>query len=318
MSLTRFSSASFFACSIVVAAGLLARPAHADPKAECIQANTKAQNLRNADQLVEARAQLLICARGVCPGPVRADCTQWLGQVNDSLPTIVLGAKDPEGNDLVQVQVSMDGKLLSRTIDGRALSIDPGAHKLVFEEKGQPPLSRQIVIHEGEKNREIDVRIGTAPKAAPASAPGSAPARSAQSDPAPGPGGAAPPSPSPMPDQPREQHGSTGSTQRTLGLLAGGVGLVGAGVGTVFALKSQSKWNDAKTACGPGCGPGSEAYALNDQSKQAGTLAAISFVAGGALLVTGVVLWLTAPSKESAPAVGAAIGPGRVSVVGRF
>lgn len=309
MSLTRvLSRTSLFAFSIIGATALVVRPAQADPKSECIEANTRAQNLRHADKLVEARTQLLVCAREVCPGPVRSDCTRWLAEVDDSLPTVVLGAKDREGNDLVQVRVSVDGKVVSQSIDGRALPIDPGAHRFRFEEKGEPPVTRQVVIRQGQKNRAVDVTIGTAAEPAPALAV-SQPARR---------GPTPTPASSPAHDQPRAESPSPGSTQRILALVAGGAGVVGAGVGTVFALESQSKWNDAKTACGTGCGPGSRAYALNDQSRRAGTVAVVSFVAGGVLLATGAVLWLTAPSKDRTASVGAVLGPRSVGVVGTF
>lgn len=277
-------------------------------KAECVDAATKAQDLRTADKLVEARTQLLVCARDECPDAVRSDCTRWLGDVNDSIPTVVLGAKSPDGVDIVQADVSIDGKLLAHEIDGRAVSLDPGTHTIRFEVTGKPAVERQVVIRQGQKNREISVTIGEPAKPATPAA--------ALSSYAPPPVETAP-APSPPPERERPP-AETSSSQRTWALVTGGIGIVGVGIGTVFALKSKSKWNDAQTACGSGCGPGSEAYSLNDESKQAGTIAAISFVVGGAALVTGVVLWATAPSSNHRPAVTASIGPGTLNVSGRF
>jgi Protein of unknown function (DUF1566) len=278
------------------ASALLAR---ADVKAECVQAATSAQNLRNRHELMESRAELLVCARKQCPGAVRSDCTRWLAEVNQSLPAVVVGAKDANGSDIVDAALSIDGKPSPRALDGQATSIDPGQHVLRFTAPGNVPVNRTVVIRQGEKNREITVVMVAAdqtarPEPAASTAAASAPAGSAGSD---------------ASNVEREQRSQPSwSSQRMWALVVGGAGVAGAAVGTVFALRSKSKWNDAKQACGAGCGPGSPAYALNDQSKQAGTLAIVAFVASGVALATGVVLWLTAPHPKRGPAVAASIG----------
>ncbi len=49
--------------------------------AECARSAEKAQTLRDAAKLVEAREQLLVCARDVCPRAVTSDCLGWIHDV---------------------------------------------------------------------------------------------------------------------------------------------------------------------------------------------------------------------------------------------
>src|SRR5687768_9589040 len=65
-----------------------------DEKAQCVAASEKAQQLRNANKLSEAREQLAICGRSECPKLVVQDCTEWMKELIQSLPSIVPGAKD--------------------------------------------------------------------------------------------------------------------------------------------------------------------------------------------------------------------------------
>src|ERR1700733_3505540 len=75
-------------------------------KLACVQASDKAQQLRVAGKLVAARSALTQCVADACPNVVREACSQWLGEVNASLPSIVIGAKDSEGKDLLDLKVS--------------------------------------------------------------------------------------------------------------------------------------------------------------------------------------------------------------------
>src|ERR1700722_17013182 len=77
-----------------------ASPAHADDKQICIAAAEDGQQSRLDGKLKAAREQFLVCARSGCPSQVRRDCSQWMTEVMAALPTIVLGARDPEGRDV--------------------------------------------------------------------------------------------------------------------------------------------------------------------------------------------------------------------------
>ena len=102
------------------------------------------------------------------------------------------------------------------------------------------------------------------------------------------------------PPAPPTPHDSTkpqkGGTQRTLGVVLGAAGVIGLGLGGGFALNAMSKHNAAKKDCSADetrCGP--QGLANYDSANKSADVATIAFIAGGALLVGGVVLYLTAP-----------------------
>src|ERR1700752_3565225 len=94
---------------LALALATWAAPAVAQDKAACLDAASKAQKLRSAHSLVEARAQLRICSAASCPTAVQADCAGWLIDVEGGLPTVVVSDKNRSGADVVDVKVSVDG-----------------------------------------------------------------------------------------------------------------------------------------------------------------------------------------------------------------
>jgi hypothetical protein len=49
----------------------------------------------------------------------------------------------------------------------RAVELDPGAHRFVFHKGGSPDVETDVVVREGEKNREILATFDAGPAAAP-------------------------------------------------------------------------------------------------------------------------------------------------------
>lgn len=93
---------------------------------------------------------------------------------------------------------------------------------------------------------------------------------------------------------------TTEPSRRVVGLAVGGLGVVGLGVGSVLALGAKSKFDDSAPSCnGAGyCTP--EGTALRDSAQSKAMVATVVTGVGAAAVVTGVVLWLTAPSSHSA------------------
>ena len=99
-----------------------------------------------------------------------------------------------------------------------------------------------------------------------------------------------------IPKREPEKPATKGGTQRTLGVIVGAVGVVGLGLGGGFALNAMSKHKTAKEDCSPDetrCG--TRGLADYDSANESADIATIAFIAGGALLLGGVVLYLTAP-----------------------
>lgn len=281
--MTRGSLALGLLSFTVVLAGV-AGNARADErtKEECISANESAQTLRSSGKLRDARAQLLVCIDKSCPGAVRDDCAERLNELERAIPTVVFTTKGAGDVDLTTVHITMDGAPLTERLDGSALDVDPGEHTFEFTAEGYPSVTKQLVIREGSKGRqEIIAFAPTAPPAAPA-APISI-------------GTTSPP----------EQGGADadGDTRRIVAYALGGAGILGLGLGTYFGLRASSTYDDASAKCPSGsssCSPEGV-----DGGKDAHTQAAIStvgFVAGGLLLGSAVVLYLTAPRARSSGA----------------
>jgi hypothetical protein len=139
--------------------------ASADPV--CINAYEQAQTLRKDGKLVSAKAQAAICAKPDCPALLTKDCSRWLTELEASTPTVVFDARTPAGAERTDVRVKIDGAVVAPHLDGKAVAIDPGTKKIVFEADDASPVETTIVIKEGEKNRKVSITIGTAAAATP-------------------------------------------------------------------------------------------------------------------------------------------------------
>ena len=117
---------------------------------------------------------------------------------------------------------------------------------------------------------------------------------------------------------------SSGTTQRIVGWIGVGAGVLGLGAGLVFELQRANKLSEADAICPSGdCGAisATELAANNARIRQltrdadgAGTLGVIGLVAGGALAIAGVVLVLTAPSSSTEVAIEPIVAPGLYGV----
>lgn len=271
--------------------------------ADCLNAHNSSVELRNAQKLRGARAQLLICAAQSCPTEVRKECLRHADEVNAQIPTITFEPKDAAGHDLIAVKVTMDGEPLADRLEGMALSTDPGVHTFVFETEGQTPVEKQLVVREGVKDRRVSVVFGAALAAPipPATqrivGPVSVPAAT---------------------DVGGRPVGSALGTQKIAALVAGGVGVVGLGLGTVFGLVAVSIKNDAQNAC-PGACASQDGVDKWSNAKTAAQLADVFFVVGGVGIAGAAALWFTAkPPATGEPATQVGFGPGGVQVRGTW
>jgi hypothetical protein len=274
---------------VLLAAGV----AQAAPtKQQCIDADTEAQSQRSAGKFAAARALLRACIDPACPGAVRDDCTLRLDELERQQPTLVLNAKDARGADLSRVVVKLDGAVLTRTLDGRAIPVDPGEHVLTFEAEGVAPVERRLLIREGERSRAESVTFVGSGTPSPAQR-------------------------TPAVAEPEPAVTDHGSGMRIGAYVLGGVGVVGIGVGSVLGLMASSSWSKAKDACPSadrcdvGGATSSKATALD---LAAGST--VGFVAGGALLGGAALLYLLSPAPRTR-AVGLVpgVGPGFASLV---
>src|SRR6185369_11120608 len=110
-------TARWAAVAVLSLGWLWSNGALGDERRACLEASDKAQQLRDDGKLKAAREQMLICARDACPEAVRKDCSGLLTALEASMPSIVLGAQDANRKDVINVQVSLDGKPLVSSLD---------------------------------------------------------------------------------------------------------------------------------------------------------------------------------------------------------
>ncbi|HVJ88699.1 MAG TPA: hypothetical protein VM580_02780, partial [Labilithrix sp.] len=170
-----------------------------------------------------------------------------------------------------------DGSLVGEAQWRTALPIDPGEHTFEARAPGKKPWSTTVMMS-GEA-AVIDVTVP--PLEDEPLAQVIPPANETPAQPSPERRAAPPP----------EKHAS-----RTPWIaLAGGVGLVGVGVGIATWASASAQWKDVEAAC-----PNGQCTSASDleKGKNAGTMADIataSFIVGGVGLATAAVLFFTAP-----------------------
>jgi hypothetical protein len=295
----RFCLLRLFSFSLMTGL-LLAAPRFAqaaDPTtADCLSATESSLALRNQHKLREARAALLICSAPSCPGDVRAECIRRVSEVNAAIPTIVFEAKDGAGNDLSAVRVTIDGQPLVERLEGTALSIDPGVHAFTFETTGQTPLSKQLVIREGEKERRERVVFGAGGGVVAVAPAGTAPPDNA--------GGSTTDNANVVSSSasPGAPAGGGWSTQKKVGVGLASAGAAGLVTGVIFSFVYNSKASDFNNAgCStslPNDGPAG-CSSKHDSAKTAQTLFITGYASALVLGGVGAYLFFTAPADAA-------------------
>jgi hypothetical protein len=248
--------------------------ARADDREQCASAADQAQQLRDEGKYRRAREQLLVCARDVCPAPIKRDCLDWLTQVENTAPTVVFGAKDAT-RDLSDVKVSVDGVAVTDRLDGKPVQMDLGKHIVKFEYQGQTK-EEDVIIGAGQKNRNVTVTFGTA------AAPG-------------GPGGG----PTPPPGGETSKSGSI-----VPALVVGGIGVVALGSFAVFGLGGKSDVSHLEDTCKPHC-----AESDVDKARTKLIIADISLGVGIVALGVATYLLVTRPKIDADVKTGQAPPP---------
>lgn len=199
------------------------------------------------------------------------------------------------------LEVKLDGTAIDAAALGSPIPVDPGKHKIEATARGKKPFAKDIDVNEKAKSPSVDIPpLEDEPR----------------------PVEAGPVTPPPTTDPPKEPKGWP--TQKVVGVVAGGIGVVGLGVGAFFGLRTSSKWNDAKGAGGCSGVPldcNQTGVDLASQAKTSGTISTISFIAGGVLLAGGAVLFFTAPKEKQTAAVRdlrVGVGPGSLMLGGTF
>ncbi len=211
-----------------------------------------------------------------------------LDALEKKIPTLQI---EPPSDFSGTITVNDDQKEVSRLAE--PLRLDPGQHTVVAKADGYKTFSETVVLEEGDR-KDLVILMTEIEKPAPA-------APLAEDEP---------------------EKGSSSSTQKTLGWISIGVGVVGLGVGTYMGLKARSTRSELDDRCG-GNACSEADRELYDDGKQQADISTVGFIVGGAGIGLGTVLLLTAGSgsddaKAERAGVQPVIGPGQLGVRGRF
>lgn len=202
----------------------------------CVAAFEEAQALHSKGKYLEAAERSRGCLDTSCGDVVTPECTKLYEKILNATPTLVPAARDADQNDLADVRLYVDGKLVREKLDGSSLSLDPGNYVFRFEARGLPPVEKSVMVSGGEKMRVVPVTL-VDPHKPPAFTP--APITT--------------PAPAPLPPKPSPfvSRSAANATYAFAGI--GVVALAGFGL---LRWKSDNDYNTLSATCRPNCTQG--------------------------------------------------------------
>lgn len=228
-------------------------------KKACVEAYVAGQVARRDGHLLEAREKLELCSQESCPSSTAKDCRTWREQLEAQTPSVVFEIKDEHGKARSDVKVTLDGQLLTETLDGRAISVDPGKRSFELEVTGHPKVEVELTVLEGIKSQKVSYSF--------------APVRQSETSP------------------------KTRVEERPVPIpvyVLGGIGLVGIVGFTYFGIKSQTDARDLRSDCGPYCDEDER-----DAVRKTQIVADVCLAVGVISLGVGSWLYVTRPTKRS-------------------
>lgn len=275
-------------CGPVLVAGAWSSTAHGQDPNACAAAAEQGQVLHGDHKLLAARQQLLRCVVEACPKVVRDDCIDRLSRVDDATPSLAIHAKDTRGQDVIGARVLLDGVQVSARLDGTALRVDPGPHRVRLETASGASADLDVLAAEGQKGRVVEITFAEAltadgRKVGDASNDGA--------------------------------RGGGGPGWPALSYVLLGAGVVSLGLGTYFELAGQSAYRDLRDGCATShsCAEGD----VDAAKLKLYVLAPVTLGLGAALIAGGAFVVLSRGPASAraglAPAPGGAVGSLRVS-----
>ncbi len=207
------------------------------------------------------------------------------------------------------LEVRCDDEAIDASDWGTAIPRDGGGHDIQASAPGKKSWRTHVDLKANGQNLAVEVPPldddGPSPSRL-AKAPAPAPASEGAAEPESGSG---------------DNAAHPGQTQRVVGVVVGSAGILGIAAGIIAGINANSANGDLKSACGNGpvC-TADNGPSLHDSATTWATVSTIAFIAGGAAVAAGAVLYITAPHGGSSVSVGlapASQGSG-LSLIGRF
>jgi hypothetical protein len=217
------------------------------------------------------------------------DARRRLAQIRKRIPHLVLQL---EGASPEQVTVTVDDAEVPASTLSQPVPLDPGSHQVVGR-CGQEVVKLPPVTLAERQRQKLVLRFQCGR-----------------------------PAPSPASKAPAQaDKGSSGSTGRTLGWVAVGVGSAGVAFGAVTGAMGLVKLRRLKDE---GCDDGGHCYPSQredvDSYQSLRTWSTVGFYVGVPLIAAGVgiLVWASPHQEQGAGSVTAWLGPGSAGLSGRF
>lgn len=173
-----------------------------------------------------------------------------------------------------RAEVRVDAEAVGRSPLSLPVRVAGGTHTVEVFLDGRKPERRDVTVLPQQR---IHLDFALVPIVAPAPA-------------APAPRPSTPPSAK----EPPPAVSDTGSGQRIAAYAIGGAGLIGVGIGVVFAVMGQNEHLDAVTTANAGDRP--KAESMESDANREKTIGYATLGASGAAALGGIILLMTAPS----------------------
>jgi hypothetical protein len=227
---------------------------HGEPKATkskraCTAIYKSAQERERAGKLREA-TQLLSTCTSSCVPVQKKKCAARSTHIEAEIPSIVPSVTDDARTD---VQVRMDGELLTSRLDGRALPVDPGMHEFTFSTEMGVVATHQLSIERGQHGQPISVALHSSDKRVHKETTATAQPKTTLTNPA---------LTRPLYSDSSEGPPASSDARRRLGppalaFVTGGIGVVGLGTGLLLTIWARRDNSDLQASCAPNCRPAS-------------------------------------------------------------
>ncbi len=188
-----------------------------------------------------------------------------------------------ENKNLEGLEILQSGVVVDRALWGTAVPVDPGELVVTARAPGYETYETTMQVEVGPAEATFSIPALVATKDAQVTPEGQ------ETEPA-----------SDAKEQP-----TRGQGRRTAAFITGGVGIVGLALGGVFGVLAMGKESKAEEVCGDSttCPAGSGGEEYSRQALTNATVSTVGFAVGGALLATGIVLFVTAPKKSEGSAL---------------
>lgn len=213
----------------------------------------------------------------------RISAQDQLNLLNLRLARVTISFVREPGN----VQVVLDDSPLDQTLIGSPIVVTPGHHRMQATADGMEPVRREIVLSKGDhKTIAVLFEERVDPNREPRAVSAEIPSR---------------------------------SPLRTIGMVAGGIGVAGLAVFTVAGLQARSTYRRLQSECGNQCtDEGHRSTASDGETYQ--LAANVGLTVGVLGVLSGATLFYLGSTSNDAPSPTVALAPdgGRIAIQGRF